>query len=187
MSKRIIIALIIFLAILPSPFPTAFADESEVRPQAAFVLPLSLREIEEESFSGTAVQTVVFPEGFLRIGENAFRGALRLTNVYIPYTTRYIADSAFSQTPDLTIHGVRGSYAQKWARKHSVPFVVDNIWKAVIRDGKNLDTEGAPTDRYIEGVNPERIISSHERGEDEGKRKRPQDRPELNPIDYRFP
>ena len=187
MSKRIIIVLIILLAILPSPFPTAFAGESEVRPQAAFVLPLSLKEIDEESFSGTAVKTVVFPKGFLYIGENAFRGALQLTDVYIPYTTRYIADSAFSETTGFTIHGVKGSYAQKWAQKHRVPFVEDDIWKAIIRDGRILEAEGPPTGRYIAGVNPERIISSHERGEDEGKSKRPQERPELNPIDYRFP
>ena len=187
MSRSMIIVLVVLLAISPISFPTACADMAEVKSQAVFIMPISLQEIEEEAFSGTAAEIVIFPEGFLRIGDNAFEQALQLTDVYIPDTTKYIADSAFSINPDLTIHGVKGSYAQKWAKKHKVPFVADNIWVAVVRRVGSPDTNGIQIDHYIAAINPEKIIGVHERGEDEGKSKRPQDHPELNPIDYRFP
>ena len=187
MSKRIVILLTIHLAILLCFLPTTYADEAEVDTQATYIFPRSLQKIEEDAFSGTAAEVVIFPDGFLHIEENAFSGAWNLTDVYIPESTEYIADSAFSGTQDLTIHGIDGSYAKEWAEEHQVPFVADNIWAVLSRSGSSLNEQGIPTNQYTAAVNPEKMIAVHERSDNEIESKRPQDRPELNPIDYRFP
>lgn len=187
MRKRTMILLAMLFAIVLFSLPMTYAGEAEIDSQAAYIFPLSLREVEEDAFSGTAAETVVFPEGFLSIGENAFSGAGSLTDVYIPESTEYIADSAFSITRDLTIYGVDDSYAKEWAEEHQVPFVTDNIWAALIQSGSSLYEQGIPTNQYAAAVNPEKMIAVHERSEDEEESRRPQDRPELNPIDYRFP
>ena len=187
MNKRIIILLAMLLLALLCSLPTSYADEAEADSQATYVFPLSLREIEEDAFSGTAAEAVIFPDGFLHIGENAFSGARKLTDVYIPESTEYIADSAFSVTRDLKIHGIDESYAKEWAERHQIPFVADDIWNALPRGGSSMDAQGRLMNRQVAAVNPEKVIAVHERSEDEKESKRPQDRPELNPIDYRFP
>ena len=187
MSKRIIILLAMLFAILLFSLPTAYASEAEINSQTTYIFPSSLQEIEEDAFSGTAPEVVIFPDGFLHIEENAFSGAWNLTDVYIPESTEYIADSAFSGTQDLTIHGIDGSYAKEWAEEHQVPFVADNSWVALIRSGSSLNEQGIPTNHHAAAVNPEKMVAVHERSEDEIESRRPQDRPELNPIDYRFP
>ena len=187
MSKRIIIRLTILLAILLFSLPTTYASEEGIDSQTTYIFPLSLQELEEDAFSGTAVEVVIFPDGFLHIGENAFSEARKLTDVYIPESTEYIADSAFSITQNLTIHGIDGSNAKEWAEEHQVPFVADNIWVALIRSGSSLNEQGIPTNHHAAAVNPEKMVAVHERSEDRIESRRPQDRPELNPIDYRFP
>lgn len=187
MSKRIIILLTMLLAILLCSLPTTYAGEAEINSQATYIFPLSLQKIEEDAFSGTAAETVIFPDGLLRIGENTFSGAWNLTDVYIPESTEYIADSAFSITQGLTIHGIDGSYAREWAERHQIPFVADDIWSALPKSGSSLNEQGFSGKRQVAAVNPKKVIAVHERSKDEKESKRPQDRPELNPIDYRFP
>ena len=131
MNKSIINLMIILFAIMCFALPTAIADEMAKKPQANFLFPLSLQEIEDEAFSDTAAEEVVFPDGLVYIGENAFSGARKLTDVYIPKSTKYIAESAFSATSNFLIHGIKGSYAEEWAKKHRVPFVDENIWKYI--------------------------------------------------------
>ena len=134
MNKRTIALLVVlFIALLVRVSPgMAYAKETEDSRQATFILPASLIEIEEEAFFGTAVETVVFPQGSLRIGDGAFKDARHLKDVYIPGTTAYIADSAFSRVRRVTIHGIGNSYAKKWAERHRIPFVVDDIWSEVV-------------------------------------------------------
>lgn len=187
MSKRIIILLAMLLIVLLFSLPTTYADETGINSQTTYIFPMSLQEIEEDAFSGTAAEVVIFPDGFLHIGERAFAGAWNLTDVYIPESVEYIADTAFSITSDLKIHGIDESYAKEWAERHQIPFVADDIWSALPKDGSSLNEQGISGKQQVAAVNPEKVIAVHERSEDEKESKRPQDRPELNPIDYRFP
>ena len=188
MNKRILILLAALLGVLLFSFETVYADISDIIPQSTYILPSSLQEIEEGAFSNTAAEKVVFPDGLVYIGENAFSGVKKLADVYIPETTKYIAESAFSPTTNLMIHGIKGSYAEEWAKKHRVPFVEENIWKLIFDNSKTVSVHELGIDfLYYRTVNPDRIIKIVPRAEDEDESKRPQDRPELNPIDYRFP
>lgn len=187
-NKRIIILYAIISVVLLFSLPTALADEPECRQNATYVLPLSLEKIEENAFSDTAVENVIFPDGLVYIGENAFSGDRKLTDVYIPESTKYIAESAFSTDSNLLIHGIKGSYAEEWAKKHKIPFVEENIWKLILDNSKTVSFHELGIDfLYNRTVNPDRNIKIVPRAEDEDESKRPQDRPELNPIDYRFP
>lgn len=187
MRKRIIILLGMLFASLLFSLPTAYASEAEINSQTTYIFPSSLQEIEEDAFSGTAAEVVIFPDGFLHIEENAFSGARNLTDVYIPESVEYIADTAFSIASDLKIHGIDESYAKEWAERHHIPFVADDIWSALPKDGSSLNVQGISWKRKVTAVNPEKMVAVHERSEDEIESRRPQDRPELNPIDYRFP
>ncbi len=179
--------LVVLLSILLLTHTCAIADGLESKHQSTYIFPISLQEIEEGAFSDTAAENIVFPDGLVYIGEYAFSGAKKLTDVFIPETTKYIADSAFSTTSNLLIHGVKGSYAEDWAKEHKVPFIEENIWNLILDNCKIISNQDLATDFLYKTVNPERIIKMVPRSEDENKSKRPQDRPELNPIDYRFP
>lgn len=188
--KKCIVSLIIIIAIIAFGFQLssfaeeqAFADQTE----SVFVFPSSLQLIDEEAFEGTAVKTVFFPNGFIRIENDAFANNLYLTDIYIPPTTKYISETAFSSDENYIIHGVKESYAEEWAKKHKIPFVEENIWKLLLDNGKTVSVNEPAVDFLYNTVNPERIIKMVHRAEDEDESKRPQDRPELNPIDYRFP
>jgi hypothetical protein len=79
------------------------------------------------------------------------------------------------------------SYAAKWAKEHEIPFMPSIIWYLL----DNSDSTGHIckffAERYFQLTSAENINHLHGRTEDEGKSMRPQERPELNPIDYRFP
>ena len=187
MKKSIILMLTLLMALLLFSSTTAYADKLEMKSQATYVLPLSLKEIEEEAFSGTAVETVVFPEGFLQIGEKVFENAWHLADVYLPETTEYIADSAFFITPNLTIHGIDGSYTMDWAYHHKIPFVVHNVWNAIIQSGRTNNSQTDAINWAFLTIVLLLLFEFFRYSYCEVRSRRPQDRPELNPIDYRFP
>lgn len=187
MRKGVIMFLVVLITAIIPLLPSVRADGCSQVDCATFVYPAMLQTIEEDAFNGTAVEIIVFPDGLIYIGEGAFRNTQRLTEVYIPRTTAFIAESAFSGSVTYTIYGIDGSYAQKWAKKHKVPFVIRDIWSGVPDSGRIHYSENVPIRHPVMVANPEKIIVVHGRGEDEGRSKRPQERPELNPIDYRFP
>ena len=185
MNKKVFILLIMLLTNMLFSLTSASADGLE-KQQATYILPLSLQEIEEGAFSDTAAEEIIFPDGLIRIGENTFIGS-KLTDVFIPESTVDIAESAFSITSGFVIHGVKGSYAEEWAQKHRIRFVEENIWKLILDNRKTVSMQGLEIDFLSRTVHPDRIIKIVPRTEDVDESKRPQDRPELNPIDYRFP
>lgn len=185
MKKTFVFFVVLFVVAL-SPFFYSCAVMS-LQQEDYFIFPSSLEVIEDEAFEGTSVQTIILPKGFLSIGDNAFQDALDITDVFIPESTNFIAEHAFSSDGNITIHGIQGSYAAEWANEHKVLFAKIDIWY-----GRFLP-EHAKT-AFCRCVEHERAdlslldsILSHRLAKNEGKSKRPQDRPELNPIDYRFP
>lgn len=187
MYKVLIIFLSVVLAISLSFIGLTPVDKSEDKPQSVFILPLSLKSIEEEAFSDTAATVIVLPDGFLKIGEKAFDKAWNLKAVYIPNTTEYVADSAFAINSNLTIHGIDDSYAKDWAYSHGIPFVVDNVWNAIAQSGRTHNTRTDPVQRIIAALVFLIFFELFRLSCYEKRSRRSQDRPELNPIDYNFP
>lgn len=186
MKRRLIamfLAIVLFSLI---PFGEAVAGDYIPAQESKFLFPASLKEIEEEAFADTAVKIAYFEKGLQSLGDNVFAGAMFLTDIYIPASTEHIGAQAIPQNMHLRIHGERNSYASKWAKKYHVSFAPRNIWGTSSADTRIIRTEKT----YIAGVRPlkpEKENRLHARRADEGKSKRPQERPELNPIDYKFP
>lgn len=197
MERWIAIAILILLNSL-SPLEALHPQASEplqtevlfedlgVSADSTFFFPSSLRMIEEDAFSGTAAETLILPEGFLLVLDNAFAGTDSLSNAYIPWTTVYIADNAFSGDSGLVIHGIEGSYAHNWAKKHDISFAAEDIWRLTFHNDKTTDARQAGLTVRRRTVVPD-ISTIVPRAEYTYASMRPQDRPELNPIDYRFP
>lgn len=187
MKKTTIVLLVVLASFVFSPNNYAYADELYNRSISSFVLPSSLEIIEEDAFMGTAVKTIFFQEGLLSIGDYAFADSRDLTEVYIPTTVEYLGKNAFSSNKRMTIHGIIGSIAERWAKEHQVPFAPSNIWNEV-DDSRNIkNLVSISNERILKAIDNESNNHLRGRTEDEGKSMRPQERPELNPIDYRFP
>lgn len=188
MKKRLSVILsIAFMLLILSFLFAVYADDVGSGEDMVFVFPESIVEIEEGAFEGTSVKKIVFPNGLLSIGDNAFKDTVSLTDVYIPDTTEYISDSAFLNADGLVIYGIKGSYAEAWAQKSHIPFEVCDIWNVIIENRQSNDFQRESVATYIKTENPDISIAKHERDKAEKESGRPQDRPELNPIDYRFP
>ncbi len=164
---------------------TGYAESVDSKQVSTFILPTELIRIEEEAFTGTPVNVVILPDGFKYICDNAFEGDSGLTDIYIPSTTEYIADTAFPMNSDLIIHGVEDSYALEWAEENHIAFVAENIWKPIVDNGKTVSIQEIGLAFLFQIVIPKKIIKIGSRAEEESIR--PQDRPELYPIDYSFP
>ena len=183
--KRVWLSLFgaLVLMLLALPFAAAEAGEAHT-----FNMPSDLKWVEAEAFAGTAEERVVFQRSLRGIGDRAFADAAALTEVYIPDSVVYISGNAFQGAGQLTVFGIPGSYAHGWARIHGYRFVAVDIW---------LHLDDLPASwAYIAGLSPERDAGSKPlkgitfdagRLGNEWASKRPQERPELNPIDYRFP
>jgi len=190
--KRLLIVCAISVVILalwfafPPSENRGFSNQALLSKNAAH-FPNSLRYIGEEAFQGTAFRTLVLQDGFLQAGERAFSEMSQLRDAYIPGSVEYIAGSAFMRSGLETIYGLYDTYAEKWAEEHQVAFALTDklttmpvgSWYSIVAIvGLHgllcpcLDDNSQKIKRYLNRI----IISM-----------RPQDRPELNPIDYRFP
>ena len=98
------------------------AEEASVIAGSTFKLPAALQYIDDEAFEGTALVNVEIPENVEYIGERAFSDIPTLHKVNIPEKTTTIAKSAFAGSNQVTITGVPGSYARKYARENGIPF-----------------------------------------------------------------
>ena len=186
LKKRTPIILFVICLIMLFPHRIVYAEDLYTDAGVTFVLPLSIQNIEDEAFSGTAAETVILPEGLQSIGNFTFTGH-KLRNIYIPPSTESISESAFSKSDDLVIHGVEGSCAHDWAEEHEIPFVEEDIWRFMLDNGTTVSVHETGVDFPCQTINLKRIGRILPRAEEEDESKRPQDRPELNPIDYRFP
>lgn len=88
-----------------------------------FTLPNELKQIEEESFAGIAIQRIVIPNGCIRIGSRAFADC-GLLQIVIPETVQDIAIDAFVNCPGIIICGKENSTAQAFAEEQGYSFKV---------------------------------------------------------------
>ena len=153
----------------------------------AFVLPKSLKIIEDEAFERIAAESISFSNSLLSIGERAFANNRYLKIVSIPESVKYIGDHAFDESKDLVIYGLANSYVAEWANEHDISFVSsENVPDYSKERSKTHIAEICILLSFI-CCDPEMIQRLRKLANNAGRSMRPQDRPELNPIDYRFP
>jgi len=99
----------------------------------AIEIPESVRNIRHYAFTGCAsLTTITIPEGVTAIGAQAFENCTSLVKLVMPISVTSIGtnfsgsgfrDDLFPSTPLVSIHGYRGSLAESYASKYSIPFV----------------------------------------------------------------
>ena len=98
----------------------AFADCTSL---VSISLPAGLTRIRKELFSGcAALKRISVPDSVNTIGEWAFRCCSALEEIELPLSVTDIAAEAFLSCPRIVITAVPGSYAEKFAMKHDIPF-----------------------------------------------------------------
>lgn len=165
----------------------SFASADAEPEKKTFELPSSLERIEDEAFEGTAIEIIILPDGFLYIGENAFRDVWSLKDVYIPDSVVYIADSALMDADSYTIHGEKGSCAEDWAREHNVPFAETETLRFMLNNAPVFDGNITARDaiqEILDSFGPCRTGNKPQRND---RSLSPKDRPEFHPIDFWFP
>lgn len=117
MKKVSVFLTVCILIALLIPFS---AEASAANDEALFVLPAGLREIGEEAFRDTALDTVILPEGLTGIGALSFAGS-SVREIHIPASVQEIADDAFLDCGSaLTAYVPFGSCAHGWCVRHSI-------------------------------------------------------------------
>ncbi len=94
------------------------ADETD----AGIALPPMLMAIEEEAFAGIAAKTVEVTENVVSIGPRAFADCKNLREITIPANVTEIDDSALSGCENVTVYGVKGSEAERFATENGFAF-----------------------------------------------------------------
>ncbi len=73
-------------------------------------------------YNCTSLNNVYLPAGTSAIAKNAFAKCTSLTDIFIPYSVTSIASNAFRNSPNVTISGYFGSYAEEYANANNIPF-----------------------------------------------------------------
>ncbi len=109
---------------------TSLLAYNKAKEKGHFKLPASLRIINNEAFVGTAAEKISLPESTTVIGARAFADNSVLSAVYMQASVVSIGEDVFRDTAfDLVVFGENGSYAQEWADKHGIRFVIcSNIY-----------------------------------------------------------
>ena len=147
------------------------------------IFPAELQVIDDEAFLGTSLYKAFFDRKLEYIGQKAFFGIKGLKYAYLPPSVLYIDDDAFPH--NTLIYSTRNSYAQEWAAETGHEFQINDIWnnnlnfqEKIIDIALTIICFSVPID--IKDILLKRISIYF-------RSMRPQDRPELYPINYRFP
>ena len=144
----------------------------------SFLLPDSADNIRGPTFN--------LPASLARIEDEAFAGDVALREIRIPDSVAYIADDAFEDCDYITILANADSYAAKWAEEHDAAFIPTVEGASLLHSISKLLTEGFALLLPF-SVDPNLLRRLRRKAENAVRSMRPQDRQELNPIDYRFP
>ena len=75
-----------------------------------------------EGISKMETTTLIIHDGTTSVRDTAFEGCTGLTSIVIPDSVIEIGNSAFFGCTGLTIYGVKGSYAETYAKENNIPF-----------------------------------------------------------------
>lgn len=94
----------------------------------------------------SSLDNVYLPSGTKSIGRNSFAGCTSLSNIFIPFSVTSIASNAFRSSPNVTITGYFGSYAEEYAKANNIPF---NAISAYAKGDVNMDGNVGITDATL--------------------------------------
>ncbi len=92
------------------------------REPAGFALPEALTLIEKEAFVGIAAEKVEVSENVAAIEALAFAKCPNLKQIIIPASVKKIDDSALEGCENVTVYGVKGSEAERFAKENGFAF-----------------------------------------------------------------
>lgn len=84
---------------------------------------LPTNKIDANIYCGDNITDIIINNSTRRINIRAFDKCPNLKNCTIPVSVTYIDKNAFIRSPDLTIKGISGSYAETFANKRGIKFV----------------------------------------------------------------
>ena len=176
-------ALAVIVLCVALSFGAAKAEEAK---QRVYRMPQALITIEAGAFEGTNASEVYLSDSVKSIGDRAFANMPNLRIIRIPKETIFIGEGAFDGQRALTIIGVAGSYADKWASEHGYRFISIDVWFAQ-RSG--FGPVGGTLGRIIadEVDIQKQMITGLFETLDGVFNTDPSGRPEMYPIEYDFP
>lgn len=94
-----------------------------------YVLPEAMTEISDESFEGNKLlRTFDASKSELSsIGSRAFADCTNLLSINLPITVESIAEDAFTNCPNLTIHCIKGSAAETYANRKKIAVEIHGV------------------------------------------------------------
>ena len=105
--------------------------------ETVFVKDTNVTGVGRKAFYGSEkIKVVKLGSQNRYIEAKAFFDCENLERVYIPDTTNDIADDAFDGCNSLVIYTPKGSYAEKFARKHNIPVVVSATSQDILNNVK---------------------------------------------------
>ena len=88
-------------------------------------LPKSISMIGMVAFQGcTGLTGMTIPDGVTSIGKASFYGCTGLTSIFIPDSVTSIEYDAFDNCNSLTIYCKKNSYAEQYASKQNIPYMI---------------------------------------------------------------
>lgn len=87
-------------------------------------IPKGITELDEGVFWGcTGLEEVILPDTLTKIRGDVFIGCYKIKALRIPKSVTEIDEEAFIECSINTIEGVKGSYAESYAKKYGIKFV----------------------------------------------------------------
>ena len=114
------------------------------------VFPASLKSIGKSCFSqyGSGLESVVFQEGLVSIGDDSFCNQENLKSVVLPQTLKTIGDKRFSHIepkvfancPKLEARVIPDSTAEKYCRSKDIPYryTLEGLWQVSSREAEEM-------------------------------------------------
>jgi hypothetical protein len=109
-------------------------------------LPSGLTSLRSGIFQQTSIKTLVIPQNVINIEDYIFNENPKqvspwytpIESVVIPPNVTEIDTNAFAYCEDITLVGLKGSYAEKWANEQNVPFKAISEEELQLRLGSTL-------------------------------------------------
>ena len=87
-------------------------------------LSVGVTELKTRTFYGcTSLTNITLPKNLTSIGFGVFADCTSLEKLELPDTVTEISDTAFDGCTNLTLYVTGGSYAEKYAKEHGIPYV----------------------------------------------------------------